>query len=104
MLIRDNTDIPKAIDYACGAGHFLNEYAAQIKPIVERYKGKDQLPEYYKEIYGIEKEYRLSKVSKVASFMYGQDGIEIVMEMPLPDMKRLRIIAIKSLLPILLIA
>lgn len=78
MLIRDNTDIPKAIDYACGAGHFLNEYAAQIKPIVERYKGKDKLPEYYKEIYGIEKEYRLSKVSKVASFMYGQDGIEIV--------------------------
>ena len=78
MLIRDNADVPKAIDYACGAGHFLNEYAAQIKPLVEQYKGNDQLPEYYKGIYGVEKEYRLSKVSKVASFMYGQDGIEIV--------------------------
>lgn len=78
QIIRDNTDIPKAIDYACGAGHFLNEYASQIKPFVEQYKGVQSLPDYYKQIYGIEKEYRLSKVSKVSSFMYGQDGIQIV--------------------------
>lgn len=78
QIIRDNTDIPKAIDYACGAGHFLNEYASQIKPFVELYKGEQSLPDYYKQIYGIEKEYRLSKVSKVSSFMYGQDGIQIV--------------------------
>ena len=78
QIIRDNTDIPKAIDYACGAGHFLNEYASQIKPFVEQYKGAQSLPDYYKQIYGIEKEYRLSKVSKVSSFMYGQDGIQII--------------------------
>lgn len=78
QIIRDNTDIPKAIDYACGAGHFLNEYASQIKPFVEQYKGVQFLPDYYKQIHGIEKEYRLSKVSKVSSFMYGQDGIHIV--------------------------
>lgn len=78
QIIRDNTDIPKAIDYACGAGHFLNEYASQIKPFVEQYKGEQSLVDYYKQIYGIEKEYRLSKVSKVSSFMYGQDGIQIV--------------------------
>lgn len=78
QIIRYNTDIPKAIDYACGAGHFLNEYASQIKPFVEQYKGVQSLPDYYKQIYGIEKEYRLSKVSKVSSFMYGQDGIHIV--------------------------
>ena len=78
QIIRDNTDIPKAIDYACGAGHFLNEYASQIKPFVEQYKGSQSLTDYYKQIYGIEKEYRLSKVSKVSSFMYGQDGIQIV--------------------------
>jgi type I restriction-modification system DNA methylase subunit len=54
MLIRDNADVPQAIDYACGAGHFLNEYAAQIKPLVEKYKGNDQLPEYYKGIYGVD--------------------------------------------------
>jgi type I restriction-modification system DNA methylase subunit/restriction endonuclease S subunit len=78
QIIRDNTDIPKAIDYACGAGHFLNEYASQIMPFVKQYKGAQSLPDYYKQIYGIEKEYRLSKVSKISSFMYGQDGIQIV--------------------------
>lgn len=77
-IISESTDIPKAIDYACGAGHFLNEYASQIKPFVEKYKGGQSLPDYYKQIYGIEKEYRLSKVSKVSSFMYGQDGIQII--------------------------
>ena len=32
----------------------------------------------HKNTYGIEKEYRLSKVAKVSSFMYGQDDINIV--------------------------
>ncbi len=59
-------DNPKSIDYACGAGHFLNEVALHIQ--------KDS----YINIYGIEKEYRLSKVAKVSSFMYGQDDINIV--------------------------
>lgn len=77
-LIKSNMEIPKAIDYACGAGHFLNEYATQIREFVVKYKGKDLLSDYYKNIYGIEKEYRLSKVSKVSSIMYGQEGIQIV--------------------------
>ena len=72
--INEQTDVPKIIDYACGAGHFLNEYAEQLKKWVE----KEKLQEYYSEIYGIEKEYRLSKVSKVSAFMYGQDNINIV--------------------------
>ncbi len=53
---------PNVIDYACGAGHFLNEYANL---------NKDSY------IVGVEKEYRLSKVAKVSSFMYGHN-IEIV--------------------------
>lgn len=72
-LINDSDTIPKVIDYACGAGHFLNEYAAQIKNIVN----EEMLSEYYSAIDGIEKEYRLSKVSKVSAFMYGQDEIKI---------------------------
>lgn len=72
--INKQTDVPKIIDYACGAGHFLNEYAEQLK----RYIEKEKLQEYYSQIYGIEKEYRLSKVSKVSAFMYGQDNINIV--------------------------
>ena len=83
-IIRDNTSIPKVIDYACGAGHFLNEYAQQIRPFVEQYKG-DEVTEYYKEIFGIEKEYRLSKVAKVSSFMYGQEGINIIYADALSD-------------------
>ena len=72
-LFNESDNIPKVIDYACGAGHFLNEYAAQIKSIVPH----EQLSEYYSSIDGIEKEYRLSKVSKVSAFMYGQDEIKI---------------------------
>lgn len=68
--------MPKAIDYACGAGHFLTEYASQIKPIIEA--KSDDLKEFYSNIHGIEKEYRLSKVAKVSAFMYGQDDITII--------------------------
>ena len=52
-------------DYACGAGHFLNEFAV-------RHKEAD--------IVGIEKEYRLSKVSKVSSFMYGSKNVTLIYE------------------------
>lgn len=89
--ILEGGEIPKVIDYACGAGHFLTEYARQIKPIVEELahleniydkRTKEErlisvLREYYEQIVGIEKDYRLSKVSQVAAFMYGMDGIHI---------------------------
>ena len=89
--IIEGGEIPKAIDYACGAGHFLTEYARQIKPIVEEMAHLENihdklareerltaiLREYYEQIVGIEKDYRLSKVSQVAAFMYGMDGIRI---------------------------
>ncbi len=75
-IIQENELPPKAIDYACGAGHFLNELALQIKPFVKKHK-ETAIKEYYKEIVGIEKEYRLSKVAKVSAFMYGQDDIKI---------------------------
>lgn len=54
----------KVIDYACGAGHFLNTYANVATQINPNHKS---------DIYGIEKEYRLSKVSKVSSAMYAHD-------------------------------
>ncbi len=68
---------PKVIDYACGAGHFLNELAMQIKPFINQGEAH-QMGDYYREFYGIEKEYRLSKVAKVSTFMYGQDEINIL--------------------------
>lgn len=76
-IITKGDEIPKVIDFACGAGHFLNEYAKEIKPIVEKEK-EAKLSDFYENVYGIEKEYRLSKVAKVSAFMYGQDNINIV--------------------------
>jgi len=70
----NSSDIVKAIDYACGSGHFLNQYINQITELVS----EDRLTEFKKNTYGIEKEYRLSKVSKVSAFMYGQDEINII--------------------------
>ena len=66
----------KAIDYACGSGHFLNEYAHQIKPLVE--EQKRNLNDYYSQITGIEKEDRLAKVAKVAAYMHGQGQTKIL--------------------------
>ena len=74
--IADNPEPLKAIDYACGSGHFLNEYAYQIKPLVETEK-KD-VSDYYSQITGIEKEDRLAKVAKVAAYMHGQEQIKIL--------------------------
>lgn len=76
--ISNSSEPIKAIDYACGAGHFLNEYASNITPIVKKYKNENAVNEYYKNIYGIEKEDRLAKVAKVSAFMYGQDEINII--------------------------
>ena len=66
----------KAIDYACGSAHFLNEYAYQIKPLVE--KQERDVSDYYSQIIGIEKEDRLAKVAKVAAYMHGQEQIKIL--------------------------
>ena len=76
--ISNSSEPIKAIDYACGAGHFLNEYALNITPIVKKHKNENAVNEYYKNIYGIEKEDRLAKVAKVSAFMYGQDEINII--------------------------
>ena len=78
QLIVNSSEIPNVIDYACGAGHFLTEYASCVKRIVEKTKTPFPSNEYYQHIYGIEKEYRLSKVAKVSAFMYGFDDIQII--------------------------
>lgn len=74
--IKENPEPLKVIDYACGSGHFLNEYAYQIKPLVETHYG--DISDYYSQITGIEKEDRLAKVAKVAAYMHGQEQITIL--------------------------
>lgn len=88
IILNESNEI-KVIDYACGAGHFLNEFAQIIKPIVK--ENKDiPLESYYANIHGIEKEYRLSKVSKVSAFMYGQDDIQITYADALSQQKNIK--------------
>jgi len=74
--IKKNYEPLKTIDYACGSGHFLNEYAHQIKLLVET-QNRD-VGDYYNHITGIEKEDRLAKVAKVAAYMHGQEQIKIL--------------------------
>ena len=76
QMIEYGSEPIKAIDYACGAGHFLNEYASQIEPLV-RTHNRD-IKDYYSQITGVEKEDRLAKVSKVAAYMHGQEQIKIL--------------------------
>lgn len=82
-LVKGSAAPLKAIDYACGSGHFLNELALQLNPLVSAHKGGDaaqqaaHLKAQHSAIVGIEKEYRLSKVAKVSAFMYGQQDIKI---------------------------
>lgn len=79
QIISQSERIPSCIGYACGAGNFLTEYAVRIKEFVEKLRPDVGIHEYYKHITGIEKEYRLFKVSKVSEFMYyGHDETNII--------------------------
>lgn len=78
-LVDATQEPPRVLDYACGAGHFLTEYAVQAGEILRsQTNDASVLASYHSSVYGIEKEYRLSKVAKVSTFMYGQPGINIV--------------------------
>lgn len=62
---------PKIIDYACGAGHFLTE---GFKAINDFYAQRNLTPPYLWErdrLFGVEKDYRLARVSKISLFMHG---------------------------------
>ncbi len=62
---------PKVIDYACGAGHFLTE---GFKAINDCFARKNLTPPVLWErdkLFGVEKDYRLARVSKISLFMHG---------------------------------
>jgi len=73
--------LPKVIDYACGAGHFLTEGIEAINDIKHKRRDKS-IPADNKWvrdcIYGIEKDYRLARVSKIALFMNGAGDANII--------------------------
>ncbi|MDD5589521.1 MAG: N-6 DNA methylase [Candidatus Nanoarchaeia archaeon] len=85
---KDPYFLPYAIDYACGSGHFLTEAMDRIDKILQSIQESDLKSNPQKDnfvgwkrsfkwanefIYGIEKDYRLAKTTKVACFLNG-DG------------------------------
>lgn len=77
----DRYKFPKVIDYACGAGHFLTEAIESINSYYnlksnESIKNNNSWVE--KNIFGIEKDYRLARVSKVSMFMNGAGDSNII--------------------------
>ena len=69
-----NRDLPRIIDYACGAGHFLTEAVEAVNAV--RNDADNTWVE--KHIFGIEKDYRLARVSKISMFMNGAGGANII--------------------------
>lgn len=72
----EENDYPKIIDYACGAGHFLTEGVKSISSFISDEKKHSSWVE--KSIYGIEKDYRLARVSKISLFMHGAGDGNII--------------------------
>lgn len=69
---------PKIIDYACGAGHFLTQGFAEVNAVAKRMGLSLQEGWERNYIYGIEKDYRLARVSKISLFMHGADEGNII--------------------------
>ena len=69
---------PKVIDYACGAGHFLTEGFREINEKIGELGLKAEKGWERDCIFGIEKDYRLARVSKISMFMHGADNGNIV--------------------------
>ena len=95
--IKDENEIyvlPYLIDYASGAGHFITEGMEEINNIIQKiderkFKNQRALQEFkgvkknfdfaQKYIYGIEKDYRLAKTTKVATYLNGDGDAQIVL-------------------------
>ncbi len=85
--------LPNIIDYAAGSGHFITESMEEVqkyidgldenkfnpatKKAIKKWK-EDQFDWAEKYVYGIEKDYRLIKTTKVSCYLHG-DGLAKIM-------------------------
>ena len=74
----DKTTYPKIIDYACGAGHFLTEGFEEINNVIRNKDIEITKDWVEKKLYGVEKDYRLARVSKISLFMHGAGNGNII--------------------------
>jgi len=88
--------IPKFLDYACGAGHFLTDIIEKIRELIKEFP---ELQAYIKEnpkweqdfIFGIEKDYRLARTAKIACFLANDGDANIIYGDGLDEHKELRL-------------
>lgn len=77
----DTRTFPKVIDYACGAGHFLTEGISAISDafVAHGYTGDNAVTdeEISSTFYGVEKDNRLARVSKVALLLNGANDAHV---------------------------
>ncbi|WP_303707013.1 N-6 DNA methylase [Phascolarctobacterium succinatutens] len=81
ILQKDNElAFPKIIDYACGAGHFLTEGVEAVNDNMLMMAPDMHIDRSWaeKKVYGIEKDYRLARVSKISLFMHGAGDGNII--------------------------
>lgn len=69
-----------ATDYACGAGHFLTEGFEAVEVCANAINNSENSSNQWveKKIFGIEKDYRLARVSKISMFMHGAGDGNII--------------------------
>ncbi len=92
---RQGEPLPTVIDYACGSGHFLTEYMAQmqeiidtkidishtsprIKNLIQSWQGFTKFLWAKDYVYGIDLDNRLVKTTKVSAFFNGDGEANIV--------------------------
>ncbi len=94
--------LPFVIDYACGAGHFLTEAIDEFQQHIDRIDTRKLVGRVQSQflaikdnfywakdyVYGIEKDYRLTKTTKVAMFLYGDGDAVIINGDGLDDFKK----------------
>ncbi len=93
---KDVDFIPYIIDFACGSGHFLTEAMDMIDKVIEKVRQQvknktttrinGKLESYKHDpfqwaedhIYGIDKDYRLIKTSKISCFLHGDGEANLI--------------------------
>lgn len=84
--------MPYVVDYACGAGHFLTEAMEEIQRVSDSIdsdqlvgqartrflRGREAYGWASEFVFGIEKDHRLSKVTKIATFLNGDGDANII--------------------------
>ena len=84
--------LPKILDYACGAGHFLTESVEELQTVIKQInpsklsvENKSKIEEYRKGtvwakdyIFGIEKDYRLARTTQIACYINGDGDANVI--------------------------